>query len=125
MAEQETEAGIPISDSLQVSDHMETALAACLADDLALPLDTGERGYWRGDFSISDALSPPQIGTPLSNYITGPTVLMSAIAGVSVITDAEQAISEQANLMPGQAFVVWGQSMALGWSCASEQYWRC
>ena len=105
LAEQETEAGIPISDSVHVSDHMETALAACLADDLALPLDAGERGFWRGDFVISTPPPPPQIGTPLSQYIKGPQVLMHAISGVSVISDESQATEAQASLIPGQALV--------------------
>ncbi len=105
LAEQETDAGIPISDSLQVSDHMETALAACLADDLSLPLNSGERGYWRGDFTFSETPESPAIGTPLSTYVKGPKVLMRAISGVSVITDTSEAASTQSTLKPGQAFV--------------------
>ena len=105
LAEQETEAGIPISDSLHVSDHMETALAACLADDLGLPLGAGERGYWRSDVAAIADLTPPEIGTALSSFISGPDVILNAIAGVSVIDDSATSTADQFTLKAGQALV--------------------
>lgn len=111
LAGSDAEAGIPISDALSVSDNMEAALAACLADDLALPLDTGrgvdtgEQGYWRGDFKPYTDIKPPAIGTPLTNYVVGPKVLMSAISGFAVIDDPSAASLYQPQLKPGQALV--------------------
>ena len=37
----------PISDQIRVSDGMETALAAYLADELSAPVGKGAKGFWR------------------------------------------------------------------------------
>ena len=37
----------PIADQLSVSDGMETALAAYLADELSAPVGSGNQGFWR------------------------------------------------------------------------------
>ena len=82
-----------MSDSLRATDDMEVALAALLADDLQLAAAFDELGYWRDDMPETP-LTPPDMGTPLSRYVTGHPAIMSAIAGVAVITedsDAEQA----------------------------------
>ena len=94
----------PISDSISVTGEMEAALGACLSHNLNLAGETDEAGYWRNDLPQSP-LSPPDIGTPLGDYITGPKAIMRAISGVSVITDKAQAQSAQTSLMPGQALV--------------------
>ena len=105
LAENAEETGIPVSDSMQVADHMEAALAACLAEDLGLPLATGDRGFWLAHFQPGGNLSAPAIGTPLSDYISGEQVIINAIAGVSVVTDPAIADAHQHELRPGQAFV--------------------
>ena len=84
---------------------MEAALAACLAEDLGLPLATGDRGFWLAHFQPGGNLSAPAIGTPLSDYISGEQVIINAIAGVSVVTDPAIADAHQHELRPGQAFV--------------------
>ena len=99
------EAQIPVADSLTVKGGMEAALAACLADDLGLPLDAGERGYWPAGFTPAQPPQPPQTGTPLTQFVSGPKVIEQALAGVAVTEDAEAAAKAHASLLPGQALV--------------------
>ena len=94
----------PVSDSLRVSDDMEVALAALLADDLQLAAAFDELGYWRDDMPETP-LTPPDVGTPLSRYVTGHPAIMTAIAGVAVIAEDSDAEQAQLSLQPGQALV--------------------
>ena len=94
----------PISDSLSVSSGMETALAALLSDDLSLPGQADDAGYWRDDIE-GEMLAPPQIGTPLSDHVSGHSAIMRAISGVSVIDDKDKARQAQKTLTAGQALV--------------------
>jgi len=94
----------PISDALTVTGGMEAALAALLSQTLSLAAEPDEAGYWRSDMS-QEAVSPPDIGTPLSDYISGHHAIMRAISGVSVVVDPTLALKSQADLLAGQAFV--------------------
>ena len=94
----------PISDALTVTGAMEAALAALLSQSLSLASERDEAGYWRDDMPTHD-LAAPQIGTPLSDYVKGHPAILSAIAGVSIISDTSQAEQAQKTLAPGQALV--------------------
>ena len=59
----------PIADQLSVSDGMETALAAYLADELSAPVGSGNQGFWREGSKAS--LSPPDGTIPLVDFVTG------------------------------------------------------
>ena len=83
---------------------MEAALAALLSNSLSLAAEKDEAGYWRDDLPAHD-LSPPQIGTPLSDYVSGHGAIARAISGVSVVRDKTEAENAQKALSAGQALV--------------------
>ena len=102
--DQQSSQKAPISDSLSVTSQMEAALAALLSSELALAGEADEAGYWRGDMAQS-VLEAPDIGTPLTNYVTGHPAILRAISGVSVVDDHDSAFKAQASLQAGQALV--------------------
>ena len=91
----------PIADQLSVSDGMETALAAYLADELSAPVGSGNQGFWREGSKAS--LSPPDGTIPLVDFVTGAPALAASLAGVGVVDDASMAEALQFSLLPGQA----------------------
>ena len=91
----------PIADQLSVSDGMETALAAYLADELSAPVGSGNQGFWREGSKAS--LSPPDGTIPLADFVTGAPALAASLAGVGVVDDASIAEALQFSLLPGQA----------------------
>ena len=95
-------ADTPILDSLTVSDGMEKALTAYLAEELAAPAGTGETAYWRGG-ADARSLTPPDGTSPLANFVSGAPELATALAGVGVVDSASEAQVMQPSLMPGQA----------------------
>ena len=102
LADQDDGEASPVIDQLTVSDGMEIALAAYLADELSVPVGSGRRGYWR-TAPPSTALRPPDGTTALASYVTGAPALAVALAGVGVIDDPAQAEQLQMQLQPGQA----------------------
>ena len=102
LADQDDGEASPIIDQLTVSDGMEIALAAYLADELSVPVGSGRRGYWRTTPPSTD-LQPPDGTTALASYVTGAPALTAALAGVGVIDDPAQAEDLQTRLQPGQA----------------------
>lgn len=102
----------PISDSLNVTDDMEAALAACLSDGLHLPLGTGEDGYWHAQMSPLTSLKPPEIGIPIIDFIEGPDIIIRALQGVSVILKETINSDILSKLTTGQAVVTKGGKLA-------------
>ena len=102
LADQDDGEASPVIDQLTVSDGMEIALAAYLADELSVPVGSGRRGYWR-TAPPSTALRPPDGTTALASYVTGAPALTMALAGVGVIDNPAQAEQLQMQLQPGQA----------------------
>ena len=81
---------------------MEAALSSVLAMNIG-----GGRGstkFWRNNARAID-LGPPPGTKSLTNYISGGTVLKTALAGVGVIDDIENAEALQLKLLIGQALV--------------------
>jgi len=105
LAESQLDDGTAVADALSVSGDMELALTAALGADLNLPAGTGHNGFWRTDWTGSDALTAPQAGQPLSQFVTGAASLKRALAGVSVIGDDIDALAAQKQLKPGQSLV--------------------
>ncbi len=105
LAESQLDDGTAVADALSVSGDMELALTAALGADLNLPAGTGHNGFWRTDWTGSDALTAPQTGQPLSQFVTGAASLKRALAGVSVIGDDIDALAAQKQLKPGQSLV--------------------
>lgn len=95
----------PIADKLTVLDDMELALSVCLGTDLNLPYDSGEHGYWRQDIDRADHLEAPAIGQPLTNFISGSKSIARTLAGISVVTHADNPKDAQNKLSVGQALV--------------------
>ncbi len=95
----------PITDSISISGDMEAALAACLTDNLFLPLGNGKDGYWQAEMTTLQFLAPPEIGTPLTNFIKGPTTIMRALQGISVVSDDILEGEILSKLELGQAIV--------------------
>ncbi|MGB1872894.1 MAG: AAA family ATPase [Candidatus Puniceispirillaceae bacterium] len=95
-------ADTPILDSLTVSDGMEKALTAYLAEELAAPAGTGETAYWRGGADAA-SLAPPDGTLPLTDFVSGAPELATALAGVGVVESASEAQIMQPSLQPGQA----------------------
>ena len=93
---------VPILDSLSVSGGMETALTACLADELSAPAGSGEMAYWRGGADAS-GLAAPEGSTPLAAHITGAPELAAALAGIGIVASSSEAQVMQPDLAPGQA----------------------
>ena len=93
---------IPILDSLSVSDGMEAALTACLADELSAPAGSGEMAYWRGGADATGLL-PPEGSTPLAAHISGAPKLAAALAGIGIVSSSSEAQVMQPDLRPGQA----------------------
>ena len=93
---------VPILDSLSVSDGMEAALTACLADELSAPAGSGEMAYWRGGADAT-GLAPPDGSTPLAAHISGAPELAAALAGIGVVASSSEAQVMQPDLAPGQA----------------------
>ena len=91
----------PISDQIRVSDGMETALAAYLADELSAPVGKGAKGFWRE--GSHPKLSAPTGSVPLADYVSGATALTASLAGVGIVGDAASAEALQFSLLPGQA----------------------
>ena len=110
--DQQTSSKPPISDSLTITSDMEAALAVLLSTDLTLASEVDEAGYWRADIT-EIIVTPPAIGTPLRDFITGNATIMRAISGVSVIDNANEALDAQKILQVGQALVT-----------ATGQLWR-
>jgi len=102
LADQDETDHTPVIDQLTVSDGMETALAAYLADELSAPVGAGRHGYWRNT-PHSSGLQPPQGTTPLAHYVSGAPALDAALAGVGVIDNVGDAETRQMTLLPGQA----------------------
>ena len=102
LADQDDGEASPVIDQLTVSDGMEIALAAYLADELSVPVGSGRRGYWRTAPPSTD-LQPPDGTTALASHVTGAPALTAALAGVGVVDDPAQAEDLQTRLQPGQA----------------------
>jgi len=92
----------PVVDQLTVSEGMEVALAAYLADELSVPVGSGRRGYWRTAPQMPD-LQPPAGTSPLADFVSATPALSAALAGVGVIDDPAKAEALQLQLRPGQA----------------------
>ena len=92
----------PILDSLTVSDGMEKALTAYLAEELAASAGSGETAYWRGG-GDSGSLTPPEGSSPLSAHVSGAAELATALSGVGIVDSAAEAQVMQPSLLPGQA----------------------
>ena len=92
----------PILDSLTVSDNMEKALTAYLAEELAAPAGSGETAYWRGG-ADAGTLAPPDGSAPLADFVSGAPELATALAGVGIVDSAAEAQVMQPSLQPGQA----------------------
>ena len=93
---------VPILDSLTVSDGMEKALTACLAEELTAPAGSGETAYWRGG-GDSGSLTHPEGSSPLSAHVSGAAELAAALSGVGIVGSAAEAQVMQPSLLPGQA----------------------
>ena len=77
----------PIADSISVSSDMEAALAACLTNNLFLPVGKGIDGYWQAEMPPLEFLIPPKIGTPITAYVKGPVTIIRALQGISVVPE--------------------------------------
>ena len=93
---------VPILDSLTVSDGMEKALTAYLAEELSAPAGSGETAYWRGG-GDSASLMHPEGSSPLSAHVSGAAELAAALSGVGIVDSAAEAQVMQPSLRPGQA----------------------
>ena len=94
----------PIADSIVVSGHMEAALAACLTENLYLPVGEGKDGYWQTEMPLL-SYSPPNFGIPLTNFIEGPDTIIRALQGISVVSDEVLESDICSKLELGQAVV--------------------
>ncbi len=95
----------PIADSISISGDMEAALAACLNENLHLPIGKGVDGYWQSTMPPLQSLRPPKIGTPLTDFINGPDTILRALQGVSVVSDSASESDLLFQLEIGQAIV--------------------
>ena len=97
----------PALDQIEVQAGMEQALAACLGADLMLPFEQGEAGFWRQDMEEETSLQPPELGTPLAQFMSGAVNLKRALQGIAVIDEDAHALAtaQHATLKPGQALV--------------------
>ena len=105
-------ADLPVLDKLSVSENMEAALAACLADALRLPLDAGDDGYWQSQMPSLSSLTPPDEGTPLTHYLSGPNTIIRALQGVSVVSEENINADKISKLKVGQALVTQSGKLA-------------
>ena len=93
---------VPILDSLTVSDGVEKALTAYLAEELKAPAGSGETAYWRGG-GDAGSLMHPEGSSPLSAHVSGGAELAAALSGVGIVDSATEAQVMQPSLLPGQA----------------------
>jgi chromosome segregation protein len=94
----------PLIDAVRVQSGYEAALAAALGDTLQAPLDEAAPHHWR-DLGRYDETAPlPDGAKPLSDFVTGPSVLARRLAMTGVVFP-DQGTVLQKDLKPGQRLV--------------------
>ncbi len=93
----------PLIDAVKVRPEYESALAAALGDDLEAPLDSAAPRHW-SDLGGFEQPEPLPAGTPLSEFVEGPSALSRRLSQTAVVTVEEGGVA-QTMLRPGQRLV--------------------
>ncbi|TDQ63937.1 condensin subunit Smc [Maritalea mobilis] len=93
-----------VVDALQVAPGYETALGAALGDDLDASSDAGAPLYWAGaEVGTTDPSLPDGV-TPLSQFVTGSTLVSRRLKQIGLV-DIAQGKALHNELQVGQALV--------------------
>ncbi|WP_424981912.1 AAA family ATPase [Maritalea sp. S77] len=93
-----------VVDALQVAPGYETALGAALGDDLDASSDAGAPLYWAGAEVGAGDPSLPDGVTPLSQFVTGSTLVSRRLKQIGLV-DIAQGKALHNELQVGQALV--------------------
>ena len=94
----------PLIDAVEVERGFETALGACLGEDLDASADGGAPVHWRGLPEFGQP-SLPAGAEPLSSKVRAPSVLRRRLSQIGVVADKATGDALQPHLAQGQRLV--------------------